>query len=830
MILSTKKRMPLIAGAALGVALVPLSTQLSAQEAWLEEIIITAQKRHETVQEVPIAISAFSEETIKSLGAQNINDLGRFTPGLETNNTQSTQPNFSIRGIKTDDFGIGTDPAVAVYVDGVYVGRSGGAQMNFNDIQRVEILRGPQGTLFGRNAAAGAISVITKKPTALTEGNLGVTVGNYNKVKLEGVYNTELVEGVYGRFGGLWNERDGYIDNDNPDRNGVAGAGTGVEDIGQEGNWSVTGSILWDLSIDTEIVWRAEYDEIDKDARSAYSVNPALYYNPANAPESFGDESGAYDNDYENDAPAFENRKLWGTSLTVNHDFDDDLSFISITSLRSFESNNRIDDDGTSIPGRRISTHNIEDNQAFSQEFRLSFHSDGAWSWSTGVSYFREEAEQEHRVMFGTDLTDLLLAAGLDSNNDNGVIPDDELVSEDNGENTLEFVNTNAGLLYGIGIPGVPSQAELLAIGTHTDQMFNELTFTSMAIYGDMTYTFTEQWDITFGLRYTRDSKDFDRTTPVNKEGFAYRLAFGDYENSNGLEFLEQIADTINNGAPLPGAPTISHSDSPSDTWSEWTPRMVLNYHMTTDMLTYLSLARGFKAGGYGSVGFSDTPFEQEIVDNAELGYKSTWLDSRLRFNVALFYYEYSDLQIQSFVKVPGDSISRYHIGNGDAKAFGLETEIQWLVLDSLMLSFNSAYLDTEYVDYTKQTSIGELVLDGQPMSDTPKNAYNIGAEYTLTMGEIGDLIMRFDTNYTGERIDNSGETKKTVDAYSLTNARVTYVHVSGEWELALWAENLFDKEYLLGAQGGLGEVEGNSPYVIRGTPRFWGFEYRQFF
>ncbi len=795
-----------------------------AEEVWLEEIIVTAQKRYETTQEVPIAISAFTEDTLKNINAQNITDLGRFTPGLEARNPSATQPDFSIRGITTDDFGIGSEPSVAIYMDGVYVGRSGSAQLNFNDIERVEILRGPQGTLFGRNAAAGAISVITKKPTALTEGNVQVSVGNYNKLKLEGIFNTELADGVYGRFGALWNQRDGFIDNNDP-------SGQGEDELGQEGNWSLTAGILWDFD-DTEVVWRSDYDRIDKDAPYSYSINPNLYHDQANAGDPYGD--------YENDSPSFEERDLFGTSLTVSHDFDDDLSFISVTAYRTFDSENRQDEDGTAIIGRFLDTHNIESNDSFSQEFRLSYHSDSDWSWSTGLSYFREEAEQEHRVIFGTEMADLLLAAGLDENNIEGVIPDDQWNGGDGVSvislDAIEFVNTYAGLLYdGIGISGTPTSDELLALGIHTDQMFNELTFSSLAWYGDVTYSFTDALDLTLGLRYTRDKKDFKRETPVNREGFAYRFAFDSYENANGLAFLDQVGTALDEGdlSLLPGAPGLSYSDNPDDTWSKWTPRMVLNYRWTSDVLTYLSAARGFKAGGFNGVGFSEESIEPEIVDNLEIGFKSTWLDNRLKVNVAVFTFEYNDLQILEFVKLPDESLPSYKLTNGDAKASGVETEIFWMAMDGLMLSFNSSYLDTEYVEYMKPTANGIVDLEGEPMSSVPRESYNLGAEYTLALADLGEFVFRFDTSYVGSRVDSSGENAVTLGSYALTNARITYAHISGDWETSLWAENLFDEEYQFGgitSEGGLASAEGNSPIVRRATPRFFGLEGRYYF
>jgi iron complex outermembrane receptor protein len=178
----------------------------------LEEVIVTAQKREQGLQDVPISVEAFSAEQIDNLSAQDIADLGVFAPNVEIDRA-ANQPNYRIRGIGTSDFGVGADPAVGVYQDGVYIGRSGGSKVAFNDIARVEILNGPQGTLFGRNAAAGAIQYITNKAEDDLYGWARLTLGNYDRRQVDGVINVPLTDKLYFRSGILWNRRDGWVDN-----------------------------------------------------------------------------------------------------------------------------------------------------------------------------------------------------------------------------------------------------------------------------------------------------------------------------------------------------------------------------------------------------------------------------------------------------------------------------------------------------------------------------------------------------------------------------------------------------------------------------------------
>lgn len=765
-----------------------LPLQAFAQQAWLEEIIVTAQKRMETAQDVPIAITAFSDDILADIGAQNINDLGRFSPGLDANNTSSTQPRYAIRGLKTDDFAIGTDPAVAIYIDGVYVGRAGSSQLNFNDVERVEVLRGPQGTLFGRNAAAGAVHVITKKPHAQTEAYIAATLGDYNKRKLEGVFNTELAPGLYGRVGGLVNKRDGFIDNEwKQEAPSLTG---GESKLGQEGNWSVTGSLLWEANEDLELIYRIEYDELDHDAPYAYSLTiPA--------------DSSPY-GDHRNDSPSFEKRKLVGTSLTINWALNDDLSFISITSFRTFESDNREDEDGTARLNKYFDTHNIEDNDQYSQEFRLSYVGDDDWSWSSGVSYFKEDASQDHLVILSSNAV-----ATFFNGTNNDVDPDDDFFIMSALNSALQSV--------GQGVSGD------LNARAFNDRLADELEFESLAWFGDVTYTLTEQLDLTFGIRYTRDEKHMQRSIVINE--FGYSLAFPSYPGALLLE-ESAILDFIFSPAALPEA---YYEPTRTKSWSEWTPRLVIDYRWQQDISFYFSAARGFKAGGYNSTEFDSPAFDEEIVNNFEVGMKSGWLDKRLRINTALFYYQYKNKQDLRFVQA--NPISFYQLVTGDAAGEGAELEVSWLLNEAVFVGFNAAYVDLQYTDFTLPATNARpaLVLDDTPVSDTPRFSANLNLQYTRAMVNAGDLVFRIDTSYSSHRLNSTGRplsgTEETVDAFYLTNLRIAFRSGAEAWELAYQVSNLFDKDYLFGS--GIDTLGGElgSPVVHRGLPRMQSLE-----
>lgn len=355
----------------------------------LEIIQVTAQKRTESVQEVPIAITAFSESDIAKVGAANINDLGLLTPGLETNNATATQTTFNIRGITTNDFGIGLDAAVAVYVDGVYVGRRGTSNLNFNDIDRVEILKGPQGTLFGRNSSAGAIHIISKEATSDNEGSVKFTFGSNEKRKVELSTNFAINEDMNFRGGLVANERGGYLDQANE-----------KEKYGNQKDWSLRGSLFWDYDDKTDVVFRADFSHLNQESRPSVSLNPG-YFAPA-------DPFAPIESDYD----GREKRKVAGVSAEVNYDMGDDMTFTSISAYRQFTRFNGMDDDGAAFNRASFVSVLDEDQKQFSQEFRLTQNKED-FKWTLGATLFYENIEQTTEVLFTTATLDALAIVQL---------------------------------------------------------------------------------------------------------------------------------------------------------------------------------------------------------------------------------------------------------------------------------------------------------------------------------------------------------------------------------------------------------------------------------
>ncbi|MCW8128231.1 TonB-dependent receptor [Microbulbifer halophilus] len=840
---------------------IAFATALSATAtaAEIEEVVVTAQKRSENLQDVPIAISAFTGDNMKAMGVENLTDLGKFTPGVEMNNDTPLQPTYSIRGIQTSDFTVGSDPAVAVYVDGVYTGRGAGAEIPLADIERVEVLKGPQGTLFGRNATGGAIHIISKKPQADDTAELSLTAGNYGRQSSDLLLNRQIAGNLYGRFTASSNRRDSFADNLGGDF-----------EAGNQDTQTYRASLLWEPTLDTEVLWRADYGVMDQGSALRTSIVPTLQEMEGGT-DVFGD--------YSLDTPTIEDRDSWGTSVTVTSDFED-FTFTSITAYRGFDAHLQQDEDGTANPDYMFGSANFDDQTQFSQEFRLNGVTD-TLKWTVGASYSREELEHDTDAYFtagslesfavyegvkaqmaGADLTttqleDLavqqrqaMIAGGQEGAAVSTFVYDlmvqsgqaDQLLTmfgapESINASMLDREQMAAQLMAGIA-PWVMADTEWNETVTNTGD------YRSAAVYGDVTWSLTDKMDLTVGARYTADEKDFtiesayQNTLPV-------ALAGGEVDvyGEDGSVLMQLPLPSVPSCESAEAQPCIPaqrfgmafnnngiadlHQDL-DDSWSDLSGRVVLDYRWNDDVMTFFSVADGFKAGGFNSFSAAegiDPSFDQEDVVNMELGLKSSLFDNRVKLNTSIFSYEYDNLQQLDLVGAP---IPNYYLRNADAEGQGAEVELQWAATDNLFIAGNYSYLDTEYTRYQIIEAIGETEEEhsrvGQPRVSTPENKFNILAEYTVPMNSGADFVLRADYNWTDERIGSISDPTRVIEDYQLLNLRAGWNSASDRYSAALWVKNASDEE-IAGGYGGTGAAIGASP-AWRFMPRMYGADF----
>ena len=789
----------------------------------LEIIQVTAQKRSESVQEVPIAITAFSEAEIEKVGAANINDLGLLTPGLETNNATATQTTFNIRGITTNDFGIGLDAAVAVYVDGVYVGRRGTSNLNFNDIDRVEILKGPQGTLFGRNSSAGAIHIISKDAIDDNEGSVKFTFGSHEKRKVALSTNFVINEEMSFRGGLVANKRGGYLDqSDNKEK------------YGNQDDWSLRGNLFWDYSQDTDVVFRADFSHLNQESRPSVSLNPS-YFAPA---DPFAGFEANYDGN--------ESRKAGGVSVEVTHQLSDDMTFTSISAYRQFTRYNAMDDDGSANPRASFASILDEDQYQLSQEFRLTQNTDD-FKWTLGATLFHENIEQKTGAVFTTATFDALAIVQLQNRSEADRqqvaalfgLPYDQLLAAPN-PNQLHLWPQGVGtaVVYQNYVPlqtigAIAAQTGMAftdvvtsIVGAnyykdHAEYFDNENTTNSAAIYFDGTYSITDKFDITLGARYTYDEKDF----------------YLHSEPTNVISMPFPGVDDI----PLAVAFTPQTANQESD-WSKFTPRIVLDYQWTDEIMTYASYSEGFKAGGFNTLGEAP-PVDEETVKNTEVGLKSSWLDNQLRLNVSAYMYDYTNLQQHELIQAEPTSIPNYNLRNVDAEGEGFDVELTWQATDNLILTMNYGKVETEYTKWqffdfeNAATAVSRV---GEPISGMPEDQANARLDYYFE-GMDGEFNFHLSYAYTGDRTQGiegpelnplpynpaniTGlNADNTISSYSIVNTRLTWESDIHPITLSLFVNNATDEEYLMQI-GGQAMAVG-SPVATPGLPRMWGVEF----
>jgi len=817
---------------------------VKAEARKIEVIEVTTQKRVENSQEVPIALTAFSTGDLRKLGAQTINDIGGATPGLDTNSRAVTQPKIGIRGLTSTNSGIGAESNVVVYQDGVYSGRSGGATMNFNDIERIEVLKGPQGTLFGKNAAAGAIVIVSKKPHEDFEANYRLTLGNYDKRKIEGLINIPLSDDVYFRASAVVNQRDGYLDgiqyNDIYQNPEADPEGFTKTEFLNEDDMSARLALLWNASDDTELLFRAEYNKVDQDARPSYSVNPDVYRNEGTGDDPFG----VYETDFDN----VEGRELFGSSVEINSSFSW-AEFTSITAFRTYETFNYNEEDGSANPKVYFNDLNDEEMDYYSQELRLTGATDYGLKWTVGASYAKEELSQTSTAKLSSNtidafgVTQALLNAGLPPTGYPGVIPG--------------VIDTPAGL----GLAGLLKQLKpgaMQALAKATGQTVNQVAmqiaqqnlnkpwteyntntgdYTSYGLFADATYEVTEDLSITAGVRWSKDEKDFtllsyyQNTIDIPYPGvpsipFGFRFQKQNFlKDDNG----QAILDESGNYQPA----------QVSNSWSQVTPRFVVDYKLTDNAMVYASYTEGFKAGGFNSTDPTKS-IDQEDVQNIEVGLKSTFVDDTVRFNASAFNYDYDNFQIRMLVDEGG--VPQLSTINADVTGQGFEIETSWLATDDLMLSLNYSHVKTEILSQTEQTGAPNIV--GKKLPNAPANKLFVSADYFIEL-ESGEL--NFHLNYTqfDERtfLDQTSVDKlpidpstiqgltsdNNVDGYGVANLRITYENVN-DWQVSFYANNLLDEEYLQQPVRGPGDQLGSPEIKGIGKPLMFGIEFSQTF
>lgn len=719
------------------------------------EIVVTARKREESLQDVPISVQAFGSEALAQAGIKDFSEIAYRVPGLKLSAERAVDTELFIRGIGSDIQGAGADGAVGIFVDGVYMSRGTGSLVDLYDLERVEVLKGPQALRFGKSVVGGLINYVTKKPGDTLEGSLEGTYGNYNKIDVAGAVSGPISETL--GFGLAFSSRthDGYAINtrggDEEDQN--------AQSIRAQLRWQPNATLDINLAADytrhrdgarwVDVIVPGNSNEVTYNSYFAPPIAslPGFVLPNRNAPfQSAEHRRGAHN------FTGFQNADMYGVSSTIEWKASDSLSVVSQTAYRDSSLQAREDGSGlffnfpldpvtnapdvtsamlagldtylATVPDSYFDSGKGEDITQFSQEFRLSWDNDGPLRLEGGVYYLRENIRRAEDVNF--------------------LFPDFQAITE------FAFA-----MAYG-GTPASPFPGSNHTVTTsHND---------NIGIFGEVSYDLTDRLTLDAGIRYAYDRKN--------------------YTNNRSGESFE--------GAP------VNFTVGEKRSWDAWLPSATLRFEPNDDVTLYARYAKGYKPGGWTGEDANNpaealVSFDPETADSFELGAKLALANRRVFINAAAYYTLYDNLQTNQFLSpgpgVPPDNFV-FNAANG-TRAYGLELGVEARLTDSISISGNYAY--------SKCNFTGTLIidddgtdLDGNSCRRTPKHAFGIAANLDQPISDNLVFVAGSDFQYTGANFfDNPNTPILKFDEEILLNARIGLRDVERKWELTAWAKNL---------------------------------------
>lgn len=761
-----------------------------AEEGVLDEVIVTATKRAESVMDVPIAITAMTGEFIRDANLNDVKDLISFTPGISGNSKDSFLDFVSVRGIRSNDFGNGGDPSVSLYKNGLYQGRTGAAVSSLYDIERTEVLRGPQGFLYGRNSVSGAMNIVTAKPDLdQTGGYAEVDVGERGVLVVEGAVNIPTSDTFGLRLSGYHSEEDGYVKN----------LGGGPDLISHDKQaFRLSARYQTDeITVD----FFTEYEDRDQSG-SVYRATGGGYEQP-DSDDFPGGRGNAFDfhhtrlNGGEPVDFSLDGRTVNNTSgfepidkaeiLAVGLDIEYDLGWATFTSLTGFKDHEYgYSEDYDASP--LVLYHYFQDQEGdyFEQEFRLTSQSDGPLSWYAGASYYEEDIDTTFKAQIAEDSYCGGYWSGYYYEN---------VTCQDVFDyyNYLDSLNGDTFYCdyyldyYFRSCTWTPS-----ADGLVNDRNRIIGKYKGYSAYVDLSYQFSENFDVSIGARYSYDEKDFSH------------------------EVLPDSGDSLLAYKALIGFSTPNGPLRDKQDWDDVTYRLVANWRPSDSTLLYGSLTTGYKSGGFGSftaesrdgspcdLPFSlcirdpvtDRPsdFGPETVTSYEIGYKGTLLEGRMQIAANAFFYDYEDLQAV-FTEGPREIVDNV----GQVDGTGFELDVNTALTDDVNFHVGLSWFDSEATGVQAFCGPGEGVTgdpdtcEGQSIPWAPEwTAFAVlNAKFPVGEGQVfGNLAWSWEEDTRGDWPAESIIYQR-IALLNQTDLLVGYRE--DNWKISGYVENLFD-------------------------------------
>jgi iron complex outermembrane recepter protein len=755
------------------IASVGINPTFAQSSPALEETLVTAQKRVQSLRDVPVSVNAVSNEKIESAGLTSVERLADYIPSFNMTQT-GIGTNIAIRGISSG-VNQGFEQSAAQFVDGVHYGRAQLARAPFLDIAQIEVLRGPQSILFGKNSTAGAVSITTAKPTNEREGKLTLLYEpEHGEQDTRLVLSGPITDTLGGRLAILQSSIDGFMENTTLNR-----------DESQEENRVVRATLQWKPTDDWNIILKAEDGSFDSEGRNIEAIKPVSNpgengkFTPYAEALKFLTQ-GAYNLDSSHDWKRQSNgdysyNDTENVTLTIERNLSEH-TLTSVTGYNAYNYTELCDCDFTGAPGFNIAS--AEDYSQFSQELRIASAEDGTFSYMGGLFFQSSELDFHDEIHVPTN----------------------------------SFIPTAFQSRIGA------ARAQLLR-GASTQRDFQQDTDLA-AIFLQGTWNFSDFSRVTLGARYTEENKNAMRhqyhlsadnqVQPVGTPGDDYNVIWG-------LFNVE------------PYAPIYGDRKE-----SKLTPSITFQHDLNSTDMLYLSYTTGFKSGGFDvranshpitsinnaydfTIPTAPKPiqgtfeFKDEQVINYEIGGKFVLAEGSAELNVALFRSEFTDMQTSQF-----DGKLSFNVGNaGAAVVQGLEVDGRWALTDNLLMRGGVAFIDFEYTDFpTSQCYFGQVdnidpkgdgVCDatGQSREFTPELQGNIGWDYTVHFSNGLKVVNTLDLIFSDEYLTTpSLDPKMKQEAYTKINARIGLSNSDETWELALIGKNLTDQSIITYANG----------------------------
>ncbi|MEM9571352.1 MAG: TonB-dependent receptor [Pseudomonadota bacterium] len=704
----------------------------------LQAVTVTSTKRETTLQDIPVAVSVTDAQTIDRAAINDIKDLQSVVPSLRVQTRQNgPASNFFIRGFGNGAQAIGIEPSVGVFVDGVYRSRSGAAISDLPNVERIEVLRGPQSTLFGKNASAGVISVVTRAPTFELGGSAELTLGNFNQVQARGSVNIPIVEDMFAmNLSGQFNQRDGFVDNlfDG-------------SDVNNRDRWGIRADFLFEPNDQTSLRLIIDHDEIDELCCAGLNIVDG----PANGIiTAIGGQTVAgrpFDREIFQDLPPIQDIQNSGLSLQGDFEFDA-FTLTSITSYRENEIFSHVDTDFTSAQVFGFSPRDYS-LETFTQEVRLTSTGDGPLDWMVGGFYFDEEFAEDALVIFGPDgraFVDIALGGlvgAIESNPLSGVAPGTFFANDTGSRETFGQSNT------------------------------------SYSLFGQFDYALTDRFTATVGLNYTEDEKDaFVRSVLPLDPWSNNPLVAG-----TPLAFLPELV----------AFPNATEDGQSTDDKVTWTLRGA--YDLTDNVNIYATAATGFKATSW-SLGRDSRPGTRfarpEDTMVYEIGMKAQW--DTVGVNLAVFDQTIEDFQVSIFT---GTSFA--FLNAPEQSTTGAEIEVNWAPTEDLTLVFAGTFLDPVY-DNFPNANLNNVPTDlsGQQPAGISDTNLSISGNYDFNLTASIDGFVRADYQYESDVQveENTGDLSREVSTFNASAG----LDFNNGWAAQIWGRNIFDDEYITGA------------------------------